>query len=423
MHASRGYRPVALFAVVAIVALSLAACSSGSSSAAPTLNFYLYPDNSPATQKAVDNCNAAAGGAYTIKYQKLPKGADGQRQQMVRRLAAKDSSMDILGLDVTWAPEFAAAGWILEWTGDNKAKVTDGTLAGPLATATYQDKLWAAPFNSNTQLLWYRSDLVPTPPTTWDQMIQMSEQLAQQGKPHLIEIQGNQYEGITVWFNTLLASAGGSVLNEAGDAPAMGQPAVEALQVMHDLATSVAADPSLSVQQEDDNRLAMEAGTAAFELNYPFVYPSMKKDDPQMFQNFKWAPYPGVKGGEPSKVTIGGINLAVSSYSKHPDAAFAATLCLRDSENQKIGAIEGGVPPSLAALYDDPELDEAYPFRQEIRDSLANAAVRPLTPAYQNLSIVISHAVSPPDAIDPPKTEQKMTDQLSDALQSKGLVP
>jgi multiple sugar transport system substrate-binding protein len=185
----------------------------------------------------------------------------------------------------------------------------------------------------------------------------------------------------------------------------------------------VAADPSLSVQQEDDNRLAMESGTAAFELNYPFVYPSMKKDDPEMFANFKWAPYPGVKDGEPSKVTIGGINLAVSSYSKHPDLAFAATLCLRDSENQKIGAIEGGVPPSLAALYDDPELDEAYPFRQEIRDSLANAAVRPLTPAYQNLSIVISHAVSPPDAIDPPKTEQKMTDQLSDALQSKGLVP
>jgi multiple sugar transport system substrate-binding protein len=331
--------------------------------------------------------------------------------------------MDILGLDVTWAPEFAEAGWIREWTGDNKTKVTDGTLAGPLATATYQDKLWAAPFNSNTQLLWYRSDLVPTPPTTWAQMIQMSDQLAQQGKPHLIEIQGNQYEGITVWFNTLLASAGGSVLNEAGDAPSMGPPAVEALQVMHDLANSVAADPSLSVQQEDDNRLAMEAGTAAFELNYPFVYPSMKKDDPKMFENFKWAPYPGVKDGEPSKVTIGGINLAVSSYSKHPDEAFAATLCLRNSDNQKIGAIEGGVPPSLSALYDDPALDEAYPFRQEIKDSLASAAVRPLTPAYQNLSIVISHAVSPPDAIDPQKTEQKMTNQLSDALQSKGLVP
>jgi len=343
---------VALIVVITIVGLSLSACgSSSSSSATPTINLYLYPDNSGAAQKAVDNCNAASNGAYNIKYQKLPKGADGQRQQMVRRLAAKDSSMDILGLDVTWAPEFAEAGWILEWTDANKTQVTDGTLAGPLETATYKDKLWAAPFNSNTQLLWYRSDLVSDPPATWDEMIQMSKDLAAQGKPHLIEIQGNQYEGITVWFNTLLASAGGSVLNEAGDAPSMGPPAVDALTIMHDLATSVAADPSLSVQQEDDNRLAMESGTAAFQLNYPFVYPSMKKDQPELFKSFKWAPYPAVKDGQPAHVTIGGINLAVSSYSKHPAEAFAATLCLRNSDNQKIGAIEGGVPPSLAALY------------------------------------------------------------------------
>ena len=65
---------------------------------------------------------------------------------------------------------------------------------------------------SNTQLLWYRSDLVKTPPVTWAQMIDDSIQLARKGKPHYIEIQGAQYEGATVWFNTMLASAGGRVL-------------------------------------------------------------------------------------------------------------------------------------------------------------------------------------------------------------------
>ena len=68
------------------------------------------------------------------------------------------------------------------------------------------------PDNSNTELLWYRSDLVKTPPVTWAQMINDSIQLAKEGKPHYIEIQGAQYEGVTVWFNTMLASAGGSVL-------------------------------------------------------------------------------------------------------------------------------------------------------------------------------------------------------------------
>jgi trehalose/maltose transport system substrate-binding protein len=411
----------ALMALLAGAAL-LVGCSSDSGGA-PTLNLYIYPDNSGAIQQAVDNCSAASGGKYKITYQKLPNGADGQRQQMVRRLAAKDSSMDILGLDVTWAPEFAEAGWIREWTGDNKAQVENGTLPGPLTTATYKDKLWAAPFNSNTQLLWYRSDLVPTPPTTWDEMLKMASDLAQQGKPHYVEIQGNQYEGIAVWFNTLLVSSGGSVLTPDGTAPSLGPPAVNALTIMHNLATSPAADPSLSVQQENDNRLAMESGVAAFELNYPFVYPSMKSNKPDLFKVFKWAPYPAVAAGQQAHVTIGGINLAVSSYTKHPDLAFEATLCLRNRDNQKIGAVVGGVPPSIADLYDDPSLQEDYPFAADIKSALESAAVRPLTPAYQNISIVISHAVSPPASINPESTEKTMASQIKDALASKGLVP
>jgi multiple sugar transport system substrate-binding protein len=130
-----------------------------------------------------------------------------------------------------------------------------------------------------------------------------------------------------------------------------------------------------------------------------------------------------VDASSPAHVTIGGINLAVGGYTKHPDEAFAATICLRDRENQLIGATKGGVPPSIADLYDDPALAKDYPFAKEIQDQLATAATRPLTPAYQNLSIVISHAVSPPSGINPEKTEKSMASDLKDALESKGLVP
>ncbi len=178
------------------------------------------------------------------------------------------------------------------------------------------------PYNSNTQLLWYRSDLVKTPPKTWAQMISDAEALAKQGKPHLIEIQGAQYEGTTVWFNTLVTSAGGSILTANGQKASLGQPAVKALSIMKELATSPAADPSLPVQMEDQNRLAMESGAAAFELNYPFVYPSMKADKPDLFKHFKWALYPRVNANEPAHVTIGGIDMAISKYSPHPQLAF-----------------------------------------------------------------------------------------------------
>jgi trehalose/maltose transport system substrate-binding protein len=408
----------------ALASTALAACGSSSGGAGPvTLSFYNFPDNSGAIQQAATNCTKQSGGKYTIVYNKLPTGADGQRQQMVRRLAAGDPSMDILGLDVTWEAEFAEAGWILPWTGTYKQQASNGTLAVPLQTATWKGKLYAVPYNSNTQLLWYRSDLVPNPPKTWDEMINDSIQLAKAGKPHFIEIQGAQYEGTVVWFNTLLASAGGSVLTPDAAHVSMGAPATKALTIMNRLATSPAADPSLGVQMEDANRLAMEANTAAFELNYPFVYPSMKADKPDIFKNFKWTLYPRVDANMPSHVTIGGIDLAVSRYSPHRDLAFQAALCLRSRPNQLIAATEGGLPPTIASLYNDPKLFPDYPFHADILAALQSATVRPKTPAYQSLSIVISHQVSPPAKINPVSTEKAMVSQLNDALQSKGLVP
>jgi trehalose/maltose transport system substrate-binding protein len=420
----RGARYVGVTIVGALAAAGLAACGTSSAATGPvTLNFYNFPDPSGAVQQAVNNCSAQSHGKYTILYNKLPTAADQQRLQMARRLAAGDSSLDILGLDVTWEAEFAQAGWIKPWTGTYKQQAIQGTLKGPLQTATWRGQLVAVPYNSNTQLLWYRSDLVKTPPKTWAQMISDAEQLAKQGKPHLIEIQGAQYEGTVVWFNTLVASAGGSILNPTSTAAQLGPPAVKALSIMKQVATSPAADPSLPVQMEDQNRLAMEAGTAAFQLNYPFVYPSMKADNPKLFKVFKWAPYPSVYPGRPARVTIGGIDLAVSSTTQHSQLAFQAALCLRNAENQLTAAIKGGLPPTLASVYNNPKMQSAYPFRHLILAQVNNGAVRPKTPLYQVVSVQISHLVSPPASIDPVTTEQSLRTGINNALQGKGLTP
>jgi multiple sugar transport system substrate-binding protein len=414
----------AAVAALVLAAPILAACgSSANASGRVTLDFYSFPDQSGSLQEAANNCSAQSNGAYKIDYIQLPNAADGQREQLVRRLAARFSGVDIMGLDVTWEAEFAEAGWIRPWTGANEAAAEDGTLKAPLETGMWNNKLYAVPYNSNTELLWYRSDLVPNPPSTWAEMIADAQKLAAEGKPHYIEIQGAQYEGTVVWFNTMVASAGGSILTPDAKSVSLGAPAIKALTVMKQLASSKAADPSLGVQMEDQNRLAMEAGTAAFEINYPYVYPSMKADQPALFKNFKWAPYPSITAGQPAKVTIGGDDLAISAYSKHPALAFKAALCLRDPANQKIAAIKGGLPPTLTALYNDPALQSAYPFRQLIEKQINDGAVRPKTPAYQSLSIAISHLVSPPGGINPTSTEKSLTSQLNDALQSKGLIP
>ncbi len=418
-----------ILSAVACLVATLAACGGESSSGPVVLNYYTVPTPQAYQQVALD-CAKQSGGKYRFQIHKLPASADGQRQQLVRRLAAGDSSMDILGIDITWTAEMAEAGWIAPWPKDLTAEVEKGTLKSAIDTATWKGTLYAAPYVTNVQLLWYRSDLVPKPPKTWDQMITMAEELAKQGKPHYIEIQGAQYEGATVWFNTLVHSAGGTVLNKDSTAPSLGKPALKALQVMHRLATSPAADPSLSNQMEDQNRLAMEGGRAAFELNWPYVWPSMHDNDPvvngvHLAKVFKWAPYPTVDPNVEPHITTGGLNFAVSSYSKHQEIAMQAAACMRDRDNQLLTAIKGGVAPTLEDLYLHPtkEFAAQFPFYKDIYSSLKTAVNRPKTPAYQSVSIVISHLVSPPRNIDPPSTLATMKSQISDALNSKGLIP
>src|ERR1019366_482432 len=178
-------RHVAAILGVAFSMIALAACG-GSGKGPVTINWYVFPEPSGSFAKAAADCSAASHGAYQISINFLSNSSDQQRVSLVRRLAAKDSSIDILAMDVDWTAEFATAKWIRPWTGANAAAVSQGVLPGPLQTATWDGKLYAAPINSNTELLWYRKDLVPNPPKTWDQMIDDAIALSKQGKPHYI---------------------------------------------------------------------------------------------------------------------------------------------------------------------------------------------------------------------------------------------
>ncbi|MFF5180006.1 ABC transporter substrate-binding protein [Micromonospora sp. NPDC000316] len=422
--ARRRRRPIvrlgAAAAALALVA-PLAACGSGDDGGPPTINLYYSPEQN--LQKVVDDCNAQAQGRYKIAYRVLPRQADDQRVQMVRRLAAEDSGMDVLGLDVTWTQEFASAKWIREWTGQDKAEVEQGTLAGPLDTARYEDKLYAAPKNTNVQLLWYRKDLVPQPPTTWDQMIDAAQQLKDQGKPHQVLTMGAQYEGLVVLYNTMAESAGGKILSDDGKQAVMDEGTVRALDQLRRLATSGVTSPSFSNATEDPVRLEFQSGNGAFQVNWPFVYPALQEANPELAKQVGWARMPGIDANTPSRVTIGGFNLAVSSYSKHPELSFEAARCLRSPEHQKFSAINDGVPPTIEAVYDEPEMAEAYPMKDTILEELKEPATRPLTPAYQSISTVMSAILSPPSAIRPQQTADELRDAISDALESKGVLP
>jgi multiple sugar transport system substrate-binding protein len=450
------------------VASVVSACGSGLDS--QTVSLYT-PASETATFTAVaKRCNEQFGGRFRIQQFSLPKGADDQRLQLARRLTGNDRTLDIMALDVVWTAEFAEAGWALPLSddpaGQAEADANADTLPGPLETAKWQGKLFAAPVTTNTQMLWYRPDLVSPPPPTWDQMISEANRLHAEGKPSWIAVQAKQYEGLVVWFNSLLESAGGRVLSEDGktvtlvDTPEHRAATVKALQIIKSVATAPGADPSVTQTDEGTARLALEQGNAALQVNWPFVFASMLEnavkggvpflplnDKPELasaindagtfsptdeqFQVafdaskevFAFAPYPGVIPDQPARVTLGGLNLAVAATTRKAAQAFEAVRCIRSESNQRYTSIEGGLPAVRASLYSDPAFQKKYPQYAIIRDQLTNAAVRPATPNYQAMSTRISATLAPITEIDPERTADELAVQVQKAIDGKGLIP
>jgi multiple sugar transport system substrate-binding protein len=315
-------------------------------------------------------------------------------------------------MDVIWTAEFAEAGWIKPWEGELAERAREGKLDGPLRTAEYQDQLWAAPFTTNTQLLWYRKDRVKDLPedVTWDEIIDIA---AENGTG--IEVQAARYEGYTVWINSLIASAGGSLVDENGDVK-VDDSAERAAEIVKRVAEE-APPAGMSNNKEDQARLGFEEGRSDFEVNYTFVWASAGEAGLQ--ERMGYARYPRVDKDKPSRVTLGGINLGIGEFSDNPDLAFEAAECVAKPENQIIAAELGGLAPTTEALYDDPKVKKAFPFGDLMRESLDEGVPRPVNPAYSDVSLAIQKTFHPPDGIDPGSVVEELEDKLDKAAEGK----
>ena len=191
-------------------------------------------------------------------------------------------------------------------------------------------------------------------------------------------------------------------------------------------ASSDAAAADIDTSTEDTARLSFEAGGSSFMLNYPFVYPSAKENAPDVFKQMEAAVYPAVVQGKPSAPPLGGINLGVSEFSENSDLAFDAAACMVQPENQVTAATLGGLPPTNEKLYDSKEIEDAYPgFSDLIRTSIEEAAPRPVTPAYTDLSLAIQSALHPAGDIDPDDVEaayQELQDYVEQAVKREGVL-
>jgi multiple sugar transport system substrate-binding protein len=417
-----------------VAAGTLAACGSGNSGGTPTLTWYINPDSGGQAEIA-SRCTAAADGRYQIQVSQLPRDSPAQREQLVRRLAANDSSIDIMSLDPPYIPEFAQAGFLAPVPDDVAARVTEGVVQSSVEGSTWNDKLVAIPFWANTQLLWYRKSVASaagldmTQPVTWDQLI-----TAAQSQHKLIGAQGKRSESLTVWLNALVESAGGHIIATNSDKPEQiklgldSEAGRRAAALMKKLADSGTGGPGFSTANEDTSATGFEGPDAGFMVNWPFVWPraltavkagTLAQSVPD---DYGWAVYPRVDANTPSAPPYGGINLTVSAFSPHVDFAYQATECITSDANQAYYFTTNGNPASSTAVYDDPDVLKVFPQAPVIRQSLEQAAPRPLTPFYSEVSGGIQREYHPPASVVPDKTGQQASDLISAVLRGDQLL-
>jgi multiple sugar transport system substrate-binding protein len=409
----------------------LTACGS-SDSGTPTLTWYINPDDGGQAEIA-SRCTEAAAGRYTIATSVLPRQSSEQRQQLVRRLAANDSSIDIMSLDPPFVPEFAQAGFLAPVPDAVAQRVTKDIIPASVTSATWDGKLVTVPFWANTQLLWYKKSVAQaagldmSQPVTWQQLIDTAK-----SQSTAVAVQGALAESLTVFYNALIASSGGQIIAENSTDPKQVRLGLEtdagakAGAVLK--AVSAVGGSGLSTATEDTNATQFETGTAAFMVNYPFVYPRAQGKiktgamQQSVLDDYGWALYPQVDAGTRSAPPLGGIDLGVGAASKHPDLAYEATECIQSKDNQSYYFTSNGNPASNSTVYDDPTVNESFPMAQTIRASLEQAAPRPQTPYYSEVSGGLQRSYHPYDSVDPQQTAKDATDLITNVLQKKQLL-
>jgi multiple sugar transport system substrate-binding protein len=323
----------------------------------------------------------------------LPSSTGEQHQFYIINLEGRSADFDVFSLDVIWVPEFARAGWIRDLSGILPEKERGAFFPAAMQAVTMDGKVYAIPWYIDAGVLYYRKDLLAKygfePPRTWYDLVRIAQYITKR-EPELYGFlwQGKQDESLVCNTLEYVWSNGGDLFD--GELPALDTPAnAEALGFMRDLITKYKVTPPLvTTAGEEVTRQIFGNGRAVFMRNWPYAYEVLRREGSPVRKKTAAAPLPAFPGHE-SASTLGGWQLGVNRYSRHPEAAEKFVKYLTSEESQRKLSVAVGYKPSRQGLYTEQCLLEAQPFTCALYDVFKKARPRPVTPYYLMITQVM----------------------------------
>jgi multiple sugar transport system substrate-binding protein len=320
-----------------------------------------------------------------VEIRATPDSADARHQLYVQWLNAWSPEPDVLQLDAIWTPEFAAAGWILAI--DRFAPDTTDFFPATLAANRWRRQLFAMPWFVDVGMLYWRTDLLAAPPSTFAELASAARaQLASGAVSQGLVWQGARYEGLACVFLEYLVAFGGQIIDDRGAVVVDSPEAVRALTFMRQSLADGVVPRSVLTWQEEQTRFAFQNGHALFMRNWPYAASLMNGDGSAVAKRFAVAPMPSAGGGHPA-AALGGAELAINARSRHPGEAWRLIEYLTSPAQLIERTQVSGQFPARRSLYDEGRLAGVLPVAAaDARRIIDNAIPRAVTPVYTELS-------------------------------------
>lgn len=328
----------------------------------------------------------------SVREELLPADSDRQHQYYAMNLDGGKAPFDLLGIDTIWAQEFAKAGWIAPIDDLLPPAEQDEFFPGPIEAATFNGRLYAAPWYVDAGVLYYRQDLLERhgfdPPRTWFELAHIAKVVLDAERDPILAgfvWQGKQYEGLMCVVLEVVRSNGTDLWS--GDR----ERAEQGLQYLRDtIATHRITPLSTSMADEESTRWLFGEGHALFMRNWPYAWSLLQQEGSPVRGKVGIVSVPSFSGFASAPV-LGGWMLAMPKSSTHQAVVGELIQFLTSPDTQRRIAMELGYNPVRRALYVDESLLETRPVLKDLYSILMDARPRPVTPYY----LLLSQSVQP----------------------------
>jgi ABC-type glycerol-3-phosphate transport system substrate-binding protein len=275
---------------------------------------------------------------------------------------------DLGAMGLTWGIEFGQLGALVDLRQaypEDVAAIQQRTFPGLWSSIEQGHRVFGIPFDLSLELLYYRTDLIPEPPTTWEELTSLLGRLQQDGRRMLIDWGSLSWIG----YSSFLWQAGGDFYNAKQTKAVLDSPeAVRALEFFRDLYTRYDV-PRTSVPIEQGFR----TGDFPLALSGNWKIVSLAQGAPEIAGRWAIGLLPKGPSGKRTAF-LGGRSIGLFAGSPHRDEAWAFLRYLFETPAVHVALYQEGLATYDAYLPPNMESWDVLPMEPAMKAVLQQQA-------------------------------------------------